>query len=426
MKVLLIFLIGIITSSCASYSQRIANSQIDLYNNNPRAALAKIEKQLPNVNELVLRELNLAILNRQIGQFKKSNQHFETAKFKADLLRGVSVSDQLQAVAVNDETIEYQGENYEQLFIHGFSALNYLDLGQPDSARVEMLQAQEKMKQWGKPEAGTGGYLWVKYLAGVIYQQLDEFDNAIISYRQVVESLKALDKTVPVFLQKDLVKLTKQQGLTDESNRWLKEFNLPTVKPNENTSEVVVLFFNGLAPLKRSHHLPTFSHDAGKNINIALPYYPAPKNSIQTALLSLNKQTTKTHVLASVNTLARQTLNDEMAGIITRALVRKAVKSKIVGELDKENNNMLSLISRIAAVATEHADTRSWHTLPFDIQIARFATTAGKHTLTAQFKDYKGFVGAKKQIKQFDLKAGQIKVVSFHWVNPFDYGVKRK
>ena len=417
---------GIVLSSCASYSQRVGDIQAHLYNNNPKEAITALEKKIPNANDLVLRDLNLAILNRQVGKFEKSNQYFEKAKTKIELLKGVSLSDQLQAMSVNEETIEYQGQHYEQLFIHGFAALNYLDLGLVDSARVEILQAQEKMKEWGTPEEGTSGYLWLLYLSGIIYEQLDEFDNALISYRQLAERMIALDMTVPEYVQKDMLRLTKKQSLDEEHKQWLETFKIEKYTPNDdNEANVIVFFFNGLAPLKRSHYLPRFSRDAGKNINIALPYYPKARHTIRTATLKLGKKSQNTIQIESVDTLARQALSDDMPAIVLRGLLRKGVKRNLVGRLDRSSSGLISLISRVASIATEHADTRSWNSLPNDIQIARFSVPAGEYTLSTHFEYFTGGSSTSRKIETFKVKDKQIKVISFHWVNYLDSRVRR-
>ena len=61
---------GIVLSSCASYSQRVGDIQAHLYNNNPKEAITALEKKIPNANDLVLRDLNLAILNDEAKQLE--------------------------------------------------------------------------------------------------------------------------------------------------------------------------------------------------------------------------------------------------------------------------------------------------------------------------------------------------------------------
>ncbi len=410
-------------AACASYSQRMAGLNYLLAQNNPEAALALLQQQKPDANERVLYYLNMALLSQQLGDYEGSNHYFELAKKKAEALFGVSVSDQLQAMSLNDESIDYQGEHYELLFIHGFSALNYLALGKLDDARVEVLQAQENIKVWGEPEEGSGGYYWILYLSGVIYEKLGEYDNALISYRQLWALMKKKDSPVPAVLQQDLLRLAKKTQNQQDYTLWSKEFNQQALNNEKTDADLVVFVFNGLAPLKRTHHLPKFSHDAGKTVNIALPYYPQDNNTVDFATIDIAGKTGKTEILDSVDQLARLALADNMPAIITRALVRQGVKRNFVDEVDKRNNNLVGLIARVATMATEHADTRSWATLPHDIQITRLKLPAGQHRLSLSLYNNAGQVVSKRVFAKVTLKPQQIKVLPLFAVNPLDWSV---
>jgi hypothetical protein len=232
--------------------------------------------------------------------------------------------------------------------------------------------------------------------------------------------------TVPEYVQNDVLRLTKKQSLDEEHKQWLETFKVEKYTPNDdNSADVIVLFFNGLAPLKRSHYLPRFSRDAGKNINIALPYYPKAHHTIRTAMLKLGKKSQNTIQIESVDTLARQALSDDMPAIVLRGLLRKGVKRNLVGRLDRSSSGLISLISRVASIATEHADTRSWNSLPNDIQIARFSVPAGEYTLSTHFEYFTGGNSTSRKIETFKVKDKQIKVISFHWVNYLDSRVRR-
>ena len=410
-------------AACASYSQRMSGLNYLLAQNNPEAALALLRQQKPDANERVLYYLNMALLSQQLGDYEGSNYYFERAKKRAEALFGVSVSDQLQAMSLNDESIDYQGEHYELLFIHGFSALNYLALGKLDDARVEVLQAQENIKAWGEPKEGSGGYYWILYLSAVIYEKLGEYDNALISYRQLWSLMKKQNDPVPTVLQQDLLRLAKKTQNQQDYERWSKEFNQQRVKNNNSNADLVVFIFNGLAPLKRTHYLPKFSHDAGKTVNIALPYYPQDNNTVAYAKVNIAGKTSKTEMLDSVDRLARIALADNMPAIIARALVRQGVKRNFVEEVDKRNNGLVGLIARVATMATEHADTRSWATLPHDIQVARLKLPAGEYALSFSLYNHAGQKVSQRLFAKVVLKPKQIKVLPLFAVNPLDWSI---
>jgi hypothetical protein len=74
------------------------------------------------------------------GQFAESNAAFEQAKRIGDALYTESLSDQGFSLMSNDYALDYAGENFERTMIHLFSALNYIQLGEKDSALVEIRQ----------------------------------------------------------------------------------------------------------------------------------------------------------------------------------------------------------------------------------------------------------------------------------------------
>jgi hypothetical protein len=80
-----------------------------------------------------------------------------------------------------------------------------------------------------------------------------------------------------------------------------------------------------------------------------------------------------------------------MPAITARAVARAIAKGVIQESVDKagqDNDNAAaakligSLLVRVAAVATERADTRSWLTLPANVQLARLSLPPGTYDVT--------------------------------------------
>ena len=151
-----------------------------------RADLARIAAEQKDEDEDdVLASLNKGMLRRMTDDYSGSNRIFELAKQRIESLYGISVTDTAASLTINDAMRDYKGDRYEQVLLHAYMAMNYLQLGEPDAARVEMLQADVKMMECGdQPDEDP----FVRYLAGMIFEALGEKDQAVVSYRKAMNA----------------------------------------------------------------------------------------------------------------------------------------------------------------------------------------------------------------------------------------------
>jgi hypothetical protein len=99
-----------------------------------------------------------------------------------------------------------------------------------------------------------------------------------------------------------------------------------------------------------------------------------------------------TEPLLDVNMVAAQQLEKMMPMIVARAVIRRAIKagattagSEAVGNKKKERNqDAIELgfaLANLLWTASERADTRSWSSLPAQVQVARLPLPAGVHAV---------------------------------------------
>jgi uncharacterized protein len=346
-----------------------------LKNNNPAVALQALEDQDEDSDNMVLENLHRGLLLHRLKQYKKSNLAFEKAKKRMESLYGTSVSEQITASVINDSQIEYAGSKYEQLIVHGFQILNYLFLNDVAGARVEALQANIKMNKWGEPKSGTDGYIWMHYLSAVVFEINREYDQALVSYRK---AYKMADKTknLSPAIYEPYIKILKKINFNNEYNKFSQKHQFVPKKDNQ---EVLLVFFAGTAPVKVETRLMRYSGDLGKNVGIVLPFYPTLNTSLVNSLKFLSIKNSgssykRTVMIESIDSLAREALKRDMPALITRSLLRQVTKRNLISQIDNSDNDnaiLLGIIARITAFASERADTRSWFSLPNQIQIAR-------------------------------------------------------
>lgn len=89
-----------------------------------------------------------------------------------------------------------------------------------------------------------------------------------------------------------------------------------------------------------------------------------------------------------MSTAAMSAYDDRIAGIVAKSIVRATGKylvvqaiKKEVKEEDETAGRLVGLFGNAAAVASERADTRSWHLLPGTIRVARMSLPTGIHSI---------------------------------------------
>lgn len=90
--------------------------------------------------------LDLGLLQHYLGEYKASNESLEQAEKAMDDAFTTSLSRTGASFVLNDNILEYAGEDYENVYVNVFKALNYLALDQFDNAFVEVRRMDEKLK----------------------------------------------------------------------------------------------------------------------------------------------------------------------------------------------------------------------------------------------------------------------------------------
>ena len=443
-------------AGCATYSESFGVVERNLAARQYDAALQDIEKQSGSKTGRVLYLLDQGMVLRMKRDFAGSNQALEAAKAEMERLYAASVSENALSFVVNDATVSYAGDDFEQVLVHLYMALNYLELGQPNVARVEALQVDIKLREIGEKIPGskfTEDAL-TRYLTGVIYEELGEWSDAMIAYRKAYEAYKKYQVNyglaMPDMLKHDLLRLAQRQGLADEAAQYSKEFGIELGQEegrvSEPEGELVFVLNNGLAPIKRekvggvSAPPPSVMMDAARPhmqvtpappvvVNIALPYYESRPNNVLNARISVSGKRVYTQMMENIDAIAKASLDSRMPAITARSIARAVSKIAIQESVDragrygrnKDNDLALELLGsflvRVAAVATERADTRSWLTLPANVQLARFPLQPGSYTITVELLGAGEQVVATQEYPGVVISNRRKTYLTQHWIH---------
>jgi hypothetical protein len=421
-------------AACATYSDTIQSTERSLALQQPKLALAEYFFFYCYGVDRVLHLMNRGTLARMAGDYGESTRALEQAKRLIEELRAVSLREQALSVAINDATKSFIGEDYEQVMVNTYLALNYLEQGQLDAARVEALQVDVLLREktQGSPDNPYAEDAFARYLTGIVYEDEHEWSDAMIAYRKAYEAyqkqLQAFSVAIPETLKHDLIRLADRMGLGDEAKRYRQAFG---IKETESVAallergEVILTVHAGLSPIKRERAATVLNPASGRMLRLALPQYHSRAQPFAYARLSAEPGSATTSRVENINAIAVKILESEMPAITARALARMAVKDAAAraasnaggggGSSGSSAGPLLGLAVNVAAVLTERADTRSWFTLPGEIHLGRLSLPPGEYTVKIELHGRDERVLDSREIK-IALQKGEKKYVSRHWI----------
>jgi hypothetical protein len=412
---------------CAGYSANIHNVEQQLISQNYPAALVTLEKLYADSDrDAVLYNLNKGMLLRMSGDYNASNAAFETAKQLIERLEAISVTEQASSLMVNDQVKSYEGADFEKLLLYFYKILNYLELGKKDEARVEVLQVDQRLKEIKEKQSRDDlpEEAWVRYMSGIVFEDLGEWSDAMIAYRKAYQAYKnylaSYKLSMPYSLKDALLRLADRQGLYDELEQYKQEFGISqweTIAERQSKGELVIVVNSGLAPVKKPNSATVISPTSGQLIRISVPVYVKRPIALSGVNYEVAGQQGQLEITEIVDPLAIKALEREMPTIIARAAARQALKYQATKQARQEDT-ALGLLVNITGALLEQADTRSWTTLPQGIYMARVPLNPGTYNLSLRIVS--SYDGRDKTIN-FDglrIKAGENTYQSLHWIPP--------
>ncbi|MDC7235492.1 MAG: hypothetical protein PQJ58_19845 [Spirochaetales bacterium] len=253
-------------SSCAStrtFQQQYVEASGAVAGRDFASAATVIESHKENTykqKDRVLYYLDVGMLYHYSGEYEKSNAALTEAERGIEELYTSSISRAVTSGVLNDNALEYSGEDYEDIYLNVFKGLNYIALGDPESAMVEIRrvhiklnlledkyrslieQYNESSEAEGQIEARTNRFhndVLARYLGLLLFRYENDFDGARIEQDFIKEAFR--------------------------TQSHLYDFNLPELPDLEydpDMARLSVLAFTGISPRKVAE---TFYLDTVRN-----------------------------------------------------------------------------------------------------------------------------------------------------------------
>jgi len=142
---------GLLATGCRTYKEQnhvIQYWQQGLLTNAVTEANLMAKKNANNKDTVIWRLEQGAVL-RGAGKYKESNKAFDQAQEKMDDYANkakVRLGQETGALFSNQAELDYEGRAYDGVMLNTYKALNYLQLGEPDKARVELIRAYQRQQ----------------------------------------------------------------------------------------------------------------------------------------------------------------------------------------------------------------------------------------------------------------------------------------
>jgi hypothetical protein len=337
-----------------------------------------LAKEGDDGRDSLLYYLDIGLALHSAGKYEESNKYFLRADKLAEIKDYTSLSKEAATLLVSENIQSYKAEDFENVLINTYLAMNYALMGNNEDALVEARRTNQKlymMVSEGKRKYKQNAF--ARYISAIMYEASGQYDDAYVDYKNTHD-------LVPSFpgLGRDLWRLAMLNENEEDMTKWDQEYHLTQadhgqammIGPKSPGGEIIVLYENGISPIKRPN--PQFEETP--------KFYPR-YNPVFFANIEVNgKIQGQTSTLENIETTAIENLNEKWGGIVAKkigGLVAKGAVGYGVAKVTK--SPLLGELASILLVKADTADTRSWNLLPHDLQVVRIPVLPGTYAIRA-------------------------------------------
>lgn len=396
----------------------------------------------------VLYYLNLGMLQHYAKQYNESNQNLTEAENGIDELYTKSISKGAASLFVNDNVLDYSGEDYENIYVNVFKALNYLELNKFDDAFVEIRRIDDKLslfkdkyqkladeynnsdsskKQIEIADVKFNNSALGRLLSLLIYRTENKYDDARIDLEKIKEAWQLegnlYDFKMPsldnLLSEKNGDNTSTEKSKTDNSSNspFSNEIVGPYQKakvdilsfvgrsPEKFANTFIIHTLNNLAIIYRSNGkseqridaIPWPGLKANLHFKFSLPYMEKLGSRVSRIEVKVDSQVVKRlEKMEDIENIAKSTFEIKKPFTYVKTIIRTISKGLITEtankELDKQTGggifgSLTRAITSKLVDMTENADLRISRYFPAFAFIGEVELTPGSHTIQINYYD---------------------------------------
>jgi hypothetical protein len=372
------------------------------------AYLEKEKRNFYRNQDKVLYYLDKGMISHYGGQYQDSSGLLEDGERAMEAAFTKSVAMEIGSYLVNDTVRGYDGEDYEDIYLNVFNALNYYHRGDIEEAMVEIRRMNNKIQflssKYGViasnlqkkaleesasiPPAPGGNIRFTdsalaRYLGLLFYRGTGHYDDARID-RDHLKIAFANAPTVYAYPAPSSI---------------AGELEIPKGKARLN-----VLAFGGLSPVKETETL-RIPISFVNYVKIALPVLAERPSRIKKVELAVDGGAVfGLELLEDMGAVARETFKGKRNVIYLKTVIRAAIKGAASSamdaaaasdDVDDATSLILSLFSlgnKVFAEVSEQADLRISRYFPARAYVGGVNLDPGTYSFTVNYRDASGKV----------------------------------
>lgn len=372
----------------------------------------------------ILYNLDAGMLAHYAGEWDHGQTLLREAEIGIESAFTKSVTLEASTYLVNDNTQEYPGEDYEDIYLNVFNALNYYHEGSVVDALVEIRRIDNKLK-----------YLSTKYGTMITNAQKAVMDKSTeIPYDKDAMTANFSNSALAQYLgmlfyraegKRDDARINRDQVKLAFANQpSLYAFPLPADLDDElsvpaGKARLNVLGFTGPSPVKVENAMRVQLGDMHW-IKFALPEIHSRPSRV--AKIEVTLDSGETFTLAQIEDLgavAAETFKLRAGFIYLKSVLRSIAKTSASIALDAQSDDagsaegalllgVLSLGTQIYAEASEQADLRMAHYFPAKASVGGITLDPGAYSFTVTYYDASGMPVNRQRFENVEVRPNRL------------------
>jgi len=397
--------------SCASRSFAVVDNELKrsgyadsaIYAGGVKS-LEKNKKSLYKNGDIILYYLDKGMLQHYAGQYSESSMVLQEAERAIEEAYTKSISQEISTYLINDIVRDYGGEDYEDIYINVFNALNYFHRGDREGAMVEIRRMNNKLR-----------YLSVRYDTAITGLQRKALENDTRISPNPNAPTRFNDSALARYLgmlfhrdagQYDDARIDRDLLLTAFANypsiyaHQIPESLSGEMEIPEGMARLNVIAFGGLSPVKQENVIRIPLPD-NRWIKIALPEMASRDSEIYKIELVLDDgQRFRLDLLEDMASVAKETFRARQQLIYIKTILRataKTASSSVSGAFAKKADGiggfflgLYSIAAQAFAEVSEQADLRVSRYFPARAYVTGINLPPGRHSFNIKYYNRNG------------------------------------
>ena len=372
----------------------------------------------------VLYYLDLGMLCHLGRDYARSNEMLTKAEDAIEELYTTSISKGALSLLLNDNALDYDGEDYEDVYLNVFKALNYLSLNQFDEAFVEVRRINNKLsvledkyakvvEEYDNSDEGRGKFKPVhcqfnnsalgRYLSMLMYRADGQMDGARVDCEKINDAWRTQSQ-VYNFPMPDLSSSLKVRPGQARVSVIAFVGKSPELFARELTihtfQDAVAVYTSDGQQDQNFGLIPWPSMTSGYHFKFSLPYMHKKGTRVRRAEIEIDgKSAGLLSLMESIENSAEDTFRMKETITYVKTIIRAVTKGianeQANVELDKQTGGGLwgeltRVATSIAVAATENADLRLSRYFPSNALVGDVVVQPGVHSIAIRFFDANG------------------------------------